>query len=154
MPPRASNFTCSTLIKEVVFSSTRVMEPAAAAADGGGDDAVLASTKKIPLLTVKAGPRDGEEWSKRLKEEYKSLIEYVKMNKEAGTDWFKVRCLTNHFSASHGHRCPRAARSQQDGYALDRQVLGHAQLQALRVRPRGASRAARLSLSLLTRAVA
>ncbi len=66
------------------------MEPKA-----DGDDAVLASTKKIPLLTVKAGPRDGEEWSKRLKEEYKSLIEYVKMNKEAGTDWFKVSCVVS-----------------------------------------------------------
>jgi len=37
-----------------------------------------ASTKntvqKIPLLTVKAGPRDGEKWVERLKEEYTALI--------------------------------------------------------------------------------
>lgn len=35
---------------------------------------IAEAVKKIPLLTVNAGPRDGEEWSKRLKEEYKALI--------------------------------------------------------------------------------
>jgi ufm1-conjugating enzyme 1 len=70
----------------------------------GGDERV----RKIPLLSVNAGPRDGDEWAKRLKvglllvsrspvllvlvqqEEYKALIEYVKMNKENNTDWFKL----------------------------------------------------------------
>ncbi len=39
---------------------------------------VDAATKKtlaaIPLLKTKAGPRDGDEWINRLKEEYQSLI--------------------------------------------------------------------------------
>ena len=54
------------------------------------EDALKEGVKKIPLLTVNAGPRDGDEWTKRLKEEYKALIEYVKMNKESGSDWFKL----------------------------------------------------------------
>ena len=39
---------------------------------------VDAATKKtlgqIPLLKTKAGPRDGDLWIQRLKEEYQSLI--------------------------------------------------------------------------------
>jgi len=35
------------------------------------DTNTLGAVKKIPLLTTRAGPRDGEEWTKRLKEEYK-----------------------------------------------------------------------------------
>ena len=32
------------------------------------DSNTKANVQKIPMLTVKAGPRDGEEWGKRLKE--------------------------------------------------------------------------------------
>lgn len=46
--------------------------------------------KSIPFLTVRAGPRDGDLWITRLKEEYQALIAYVKMNKTEGNDWFKV----------------------------------------------------------------
>jgi hypothetical protein len=35
------------------------------------DANTLGAVKKIPLLTTRAGPRDKEEWTKRLKEEYK-----------------------------------------------------------------------------------
>ncbi len=45
---------------------------------------------KIPLLTVKAGPRDGDKWTERLKEEYSRLIEFIKINKETDTDWFTI----------------------------------------------------------------
>ena len=38
------------------------------------DDSTKATVQKIPLLTVNAGPRDGEQWVKRLKEEYAALI--------------------------------------------------------------------------------
>lgn len=37
--------------------------------------------QKIPLLTVKAGPRDGADWIERLKEELAALIKYVQINK-------------------------------------------------------------------------
>jgi hypothetical protein len=37
--------------------------------DAGTRDAV----KRIPLLTVKAGPRDGEQWTERLKQEMKAV---------------------------------------------------------------------------------
>eukprot|EP01027_Heterolobosea_sp_BB2_P014824 GEZU01021267.1.p1 GENE.GEZU01021267.1~~GEZU01021267.1.p1 ORF type:complete len:165 (+),score=40.22 GEZU01021267.1:23-517(+) len=46
--------------------------------------------KKIPLLTVMAGPRDGENWVKRLKEEYATLIKYVEINKENDNSWFQI----------------------------------------------------------------
>ena len=50
-----------------------------------------ASTKntvqKIPLLTVKAGPRDGEKWVERLKEEYTALI---KVNFWSKSDFYDV----------------------------------------------------------------
>eukprot|EP01117_Protostelium_nocturnum_P006831 TRINITY_DN2451_c0_g5_i1.p1 TRINITY_DN2451_c0_g5~~TRINITY_DN2451_c0_g5_i1.p1 ORF type:complete len:154 (+),score=33.43 TRINITY_DN2451_c0_g5_i1:124-585(+) len=52
------------------------------------DDNTKATVQKIPLLTVNAGPRDGENWIKRLKEEYSALISYVTQNKEADNDWF------------------------------------------------------------------
>eukprot|EP00793_Prasinoderma_coloniale_P006975 PRCOL_00001807-RA len=54
--------------------------------DAGTRDAV----KRIPLLTVKAGPRDGEQWTERLKQEMKALISYVQSNKAADTDWFTL----------------------------------------------------------------
>jgi ufm1-conjugating enzyme 1 len=44
---------------------------------------------KIPLLNVKAGPKD-KEWPERLKEEYLALIEYVKLNQEEDNEWFQV----------------------------------------------------------------
>jgi hypothetical protein len=39
------------------------------------DDSTKRTVQKIPLLTTRAGPRDGEEWTKRLKEEYLALIQ-------------------------------------------------------------------------------
>ncbi len=46
--------------------------------------------RQLPLLSVKAGPRDGDEWTKRLKEEYRALISLVKHHKDSGTEWFKL----------------------------------------------------------------
>lgn len=54
------------------------------------DDAIKEKGKQIPLLTVRAGPRDGDEWAKRLKEEYRALIAYVQLCKESQTEWFKI----------------------------------------------------------------
>jgi hypothetical protein len=36
--------------------------------DQSWDPTTRATVQKIPLLTVRAGPRDKEEWQKRLKE--------------------------------------------------------------------------------------
>ncbi len=36
--------------------------------------------QRIPLLTVNAGPRDGDKWTQRLKEEYLALIKVCNMN--------------------------------------------------------------------------
>lgn len=49
------------------------------------------SVQKIPLFKIRAGPRDGEKWNERLKEEYKALIAYVKLNKENDNDWFTIK---------------------------------------------------------------
>jgi len=38
------------------------------------DENLKTTLKKIPLLTINAGPRDGEQWIARLKEEFKALI--------------------------------------------------------------------------------
>ena len=38
------------------------------------DAETKATVQKLPMLTVKAGPRDGDEWIKRIKEEYMALI--------------------------------------------------------------------------------
>ena len=40
----------------------------------GVDAATKATVQKLPMLTVKAGPRDGDDWIKRMKEEYMALI--------------------------------------------------------------------------------
>lgn len=48
------------------------------------------SANKIPLLTTHAGPKD-EGWKDRLKEEIRTLITYVKINKDSDNDWFKVQ---------------------------------------------------------------
>ena len=39
------------------------------------DEATKRNLAQIPLLKTKAGPRDGEIWVNRLKEEYQSLIQ-------------------------------------------------------------------------------
>ncbi|EDQ91847.1 uncharacterized protein MONBRDRAFT_21173 [Monosiga brevicollis MX1] len=44
----------------------------------------------IPLLRVNAGPRSGDLWRARHKEELMSLITYVKNNKENDNDWFRL----------------------------------------------------------------
>ena len=54
------------------------------------DAATRKAVSNIPQLKTKAGPRDKDEWVKRLKEEYASLIAYVKTNKESDTDWFRL----------------------------------------------------------------
>ena len=41
----------------------------------GIDDTTKATVQKLPMLTVNAGPRDGDEWVKRMKEEYTALIQ-------------------------------------------------------------------------------
>ncbi|KAL5110929.1 Ubiquitin-fold modifier-conjugating enzyme 1 [Taenia crassiceps] len=49
----------------------------------------------IPLLKTRAGPRDGEDWVTRLKEEYTSLIKYVEHNKENDNHWFQIESNAN-----------------------------------------------------------
>jgi len=46
--------------------------------------------EKIPFIKTTAGPKEGDKWIERLKEEYMALIEYIKMNKEADSDWFTI----------------------------------------------------------------
>ncbi|KAK4805121.1 hypothetical protein SAY86_004938 [Trapa natans] len=55
----------------------------------GWDPNTKSTLTQIPLLTVKAGPRDGA-WAQRLKEEYKALIAYTQMNKSNDNDWFRI----------------------------------------------------------------
>ncbi|CAE7780169.1 unnamed protein product [Symbiodinium pilosum] len=54
------------------------------------DEKTKAAVQKLPLLSVKAGPRDGPDWVERLKEELAALIRYVQNNKENDNDWFHI----------------------------------------------------------------
>lgn len=45
---------------------------------------------RIPLLKTRAGPREGEKWTERLKEEYMSLITFVENNKAQDNHWFTL----------------------------------------------------------------
>ena len=77
------------------------------------DEVTKKTLAAIPLLKTKAGPRDGDAWVARLKEEYLalikvwkisefkavlrgrvitciSIIQYVSNNKEADNDWFRL----------------------------------------------------------------
>merc|ERR1712087_1003154 len=54
------------------------------------DNTTKETVQKLPLMSVQAGPRDGDEWIKRMKEEYMALITYQKVNKEAGNEWFTI----------------------------------------------------------------
>lgn len=56
----------------------------------GWDPNTKSTLTRIPLLATKAGPRDGDAWKQRLKEEYKSLIAYTQMNKSNDNDWFRI----------------------------------------------------------------
>ena len=73
------------------------------------DEATKKRLASIPLLRTRAGPRDGDQWATRLKEEYTSLIQvtlypirrllslttspflqYVSQNKDSDNDWFRL----------------------------------------------------------------
>eukprot|EP00758_Cryptobia_borreli_P012902 Tbor_TRINITY_DN5788_c5_g1::TRINITY_DN5788_c5_g1_i1::g.20635::m.20635/K12165/UFC1; ufm1-conjugating enzyme 1 len=54
------------------------------------DPQVKESVSKIPLCKTKAGPRDGEQWTQRLKEEYTSLITYQNQCKSTDTQWLTI----------------------------------------------------------------
>eukprot|EP00899_Mesostigma_viride_P000643 jgi/Mesvir1/1057/Mv17579-RA.1 len=56
----------------------------------GWDNTTKSTVGKIPLLTVKAGPRDGDSWKQRLKEELQALIAYININKAGDNDWFTI----------------------------------------------------------------
>ncbi|CAM6119778.1 unnamed protein product [Calypogeia fissa] len=56
----------------------------------GWDAGTKSVVTKIPMLSTRAGPRDGAEWTKRLKEEYQALIKYMEMNKANDNDWFRI----------------------------------------------------------------
>ena len=70
---------------------------ASQAADAAGtpkpafDSNTVKTVSKIPLLTINAGPRDGDLWNKRLKEEFTALITYIKNNKAEDNDWFNIK---------------------------------------------------------------
>lgn len=49
------------------------------------------SLSGIQLLSIRAGPRDADQWKNRCKQELQSLIKYVKSNKEQDKDWFTIK---------------------------------------------------------------
>ena len=53
------------------------------------DASIKKTVTAIPLLSIKAGPRD-PNWGDRLKEELSALIASVNKNKAEDNDWFKI----------------------------------------------------------------
>ncbi len=49
------------------------------------DEATKRTLAEIPLLKTKAGPRDGELWVQRLKEEYQTLIKVYTLTYNTGS---------------------------------------------------------------------
>jgi ufm1-conjugating enzyme 1 len=58
----------------------------------GVDDATKATVQKLPMLSVKAGPRDGEDWIKRMKEEYMALIQVRARRRSEDAALLRVSC--------------------------------------------------------------
>ena len=56
--------------------------------------------QKLPLLNTKAGPRDGEAWIERMKEEYMALIQVRIFSYNFGSS---SACASRHHSC-HLHR--------------------------------------------------
>jgi len=61
------------------------------------DEATRKQLASIPLLKTKAGPRDGELWVQRLKEEYQALIKVLRLVIDMlrwtiWTSWPRVKC--------------------------------------------------------------
>ena len=56
----------------------------------GWDKGTKSVVGEIPLLSTRAGPRDGDAWRQRLKEEYRGLIAYTSVNKAKDNDWFRI----------------------------------------------------------------
>lgn len=61
----------------------------------GLNDITKQELKKIPLLKNNAGPRDGDLWLERLKEEFEALIAFINNNKINDTDWFRLEANTD-----------------------------------------------------------
>jgi hypothetical protein len=84
------------------------------------DNATKSAVQSIPLLSVRAGPRDGDQWIARLKQELNSLIAYVNNNKKADNDWFIIEPnrLGTKSVATLSHTA--AAASARIGHCSDR----------------------------------
>ena len=81
------------------MASSASSDPAASSSDDLVEDATApplaastrSSVERLPLLSVRAGPRDGDAWLPRLKQELHALIQYAQQNKRADQDWFVVQ---------------------------------------------------------------
>lgn len=60
-------------------------------APSGFDASIRKTVSQIPLCTINAGPRDGDRWKARLKEEIRALITYIRNNKKNDNDWFTIK---------------------------------------------------------------
>ena len=54
------------------------------------DEATKRTLASIPLLRTNAGPRDGDLWATRLKEEYISLIKVRKKSWTSSKFWNEI----------------------------------------------------------------
>lgn len=85
--------------------------------------------ERISSLSVNAGPRDGDAWIQRLKEEYVALIRYVEASKACGDDWFQIAANKDGTRFVSARRGPAGKTLAQ----MERDVLVRVQLCSLRV---------------------
>lgn len=70
----ASDSKADIEVAESAGQVTSGDEGKAAEGDTGFDAGTKKLVQKLPLFSINAGPRDGNEWKKRLKQEYQALI--------------------------------------------------------------------------------
>jgi ufm1-conjugating enzyme 1 len=92
--------------------TTSSTTPPSTAPNSSIDQTTRQRVSAIPLCTVDAGPRDGDDWKRRLKEEIRALIAYIRNNKTTDSDWITIkpnadgtfwegRCWMYHKSVRH-----------------------------------------------------
>ena len=94
LPPAAAGDAAAHDAGAVVAGEGSASEDAGTGSEAGAapfDEQTKRIVSSLPLLKTRAGPRDGEAWTQRLKEEYQALIQYVKYNKENDNDWFTIK---------------------------------------------------------------
>lgn len=79
----------------------------------GVDEKTRSTVQSIPMCTVNAGPRDGDKWVARLKEEFTALIKVRLPHRPARGDPARPRDMGSRLTSWAGGLAGRAAGANQ-----------------------------------------